>query len=179
MTTRPNPAGTATDEQWTFTAAALRWAAPRPSWVRIARQLHDDTTTAEPRPPAYDVARLRQLHRRKPALAREVVRIAGGWSVCPRDDAEFAAVLATWQTGHDPVYLDEGDDVEGHFVSVELLTLGCGADAISIAHCKDCGTPVWTRGLAHRITHEAEATCGWRAIWPHAEAEADTTGAAR
>lgn len=153
-------------EQHAIGAAAYSWASPWPAWRRIARQLHDDDTTTEPRPHCYDADGLRDLHSREPSIAMEVVRRAGGWSVCPRDAAEFEAVLAWWQDGHDPADREEEDAPEGHFVGVELLTFGRGANKVSIAHCQDCGVPVWTRGLEYRLDRDPDASEGWREIWP-------------
>lgn len=162
MNTDPRPF----NEQRAVATAAYWWAFPWPEWRRVAQQLHDHDITTGPRPHCYDVEALRDLHTREPSIAMAVARRAGGWSVCPRDAAEFDAVLAWWQDGHDPADLDDEDDPEGHFVGVERVTFSHGANKISIAHCQDCGIPVWTRGLEYRLDRDPEASAGWRAIWP-------------
>lgn len=152
------------DPAWdALIAAAHAWGAPWPDLREITRELHNDNTVTVPRPRAYDVDQLRQLHHQEPTLARAVARKAGGWSVCPRNDAEFVDVLDLWEHGHDPTDLD---DDHGHFVSVAHCTFGRASNEITVALCKDCGIPVWARGIAYRFDHDPEASCAWRAIWP-------------
>lgn len=131
--------------------------------AQLARALHD-RHPLPPRPPMYDPSALQALHQHDPELARAVLRHAGGWSAYPHTDDDFLDILDVWRAGGHA----EADDPEpeGHFVAFDLATCGTGPCEVTVAHCKDCGLPVHTIGLAHRIDHDENAHMGWRAIWP-------------
>lgn len=120
------------------------------AWRDIARRIARGEPLP-PRPTVYAPAVIRAIHTVDAATARAVMRSAGGWLQAPHGDDDFEATLRVWETGE----CGDGGDGGQHWVAASA-TFGRGLDRVELAHCKDCGLPVYT------IPTQA---AGWRPIW--------------
>ena len=147
------------NERLAAAGLSVTWQPSARGWRRIALSIRRQEPLPS-RPTVYDPAVLRAIHAVDAAAARATMRAAVGWLVAPHGDDDFEATLVAWETG---ACGDRGDGKQ-HWVAARRAASGRGRGRVDVAHCKDCGLPVY----AICLDPETDETSGWRPIWPQA-----------
>lgn len=138
---------------------SVTWPPSGRGWDRIALSIRQQEPLP-PRPTVYDPAVLRAIHAVDAAAARAAMREAAGWMAAPHGDDDFQATLLAWETG----VCGDLEDGSQHWVAARCAASGRGRGRVDVAHCKDCGLPVY----ATCIDPQTDETSSWRPIWPQA-----------